>query len=1669
MVRATVREPFRTIWQPIHPRPCAGARVCYLLELSQVTGWSAQVETLAPITTVRAEERAEPDNARMPPGTIVDHFRVGRLIGKGGMGEVYKARDLSLGRRVAIKLLHPQQFNSPESVSRFLTEARITAQFNHPNIVSIYHVGQFNGQPYMALEYLEGETLADRVARERLGVNEALRVTRAIALALDVAHGHGVLHRDLSSRNVLLGADGRVRLLDFGLAKYVAPEGELSDTGLLLSAPESVAGIKGSPAFMAPEQWRERQETSPATDSWALGVILYELLSGRRPFQAAEAQGLLVLGRTVSAPDPTPALPPVPGLPDPVQLLVAACLRKNPSERPTMSRVTAALDDLQLRRRRIPRGQRSPYPGLLPYGEGWEPYFFGRDSELSALAERLRLAPVCPVVGPSGTGKTSFVQAGLIPRLQDDQAWMVVESHPGEAPFEALATMLLAARGLKKGSAEWPAVQPQEPAGAAADGPEADDTRDTLTDLRGEPELATQLRQTPHALGLWLQYLAEVRGSRVLLVVDHLEELFALDGDDALPRDYLTALLSAAEDPAEPVRVVMILRDDLLGRLPGGPELRRALGQATVIGPPGRAALEQVVRGPLELVERPLAEPQLGAELVDAVAREQACLPLLSLTLSKLFSAPETAGPPLSRAALEQVGGVAGAVAAHAEEVVQGLPAEQVAMARDMLVRLVEPDRGRRVVARHHLLEGLPSGAAAALERLVRARLINTRKGNDGVDLCECELAHPSLARGWPRLARWLDEGQEDLRFVAEVSQAAELWKRRGLQREEVWRGEALERALSHAARLGAEVPLLARNFLAAGLEVQQRNQKVKRRWWLVILAGLLALVLVEAVVALAFRRKERQAVAERARAQLDGAREARTRGAVLEARARLRASLEAADSTGARALWWQLRSDPLRWQRRLGSFIYDVAVTADGAKVAAACQDRSVYLLDADTRRLRVLRGHEDQVFSVALSADGAVVASGGWDGEVRLWTPGEGAPRVLRGHVGAVWDLAFNPAGKQLVSAGEDGTVRVWDLKQARQVRRLGGAGGAVSCLAFDRAGQRLAAGSRDGKVRVFGSGDKPTRTLKAGRGGVLALAFSSDGEAVAAGDALGAVTLWGAGDSPRLRLRGHRGAVHNVTFAAGGKRLISGDAGGTIRTWEVATGRQLSSTEAHAQPVDGMALSQDGKVLVSGSRDRALKLWDAATLVRPKAADGAHGSEVFAADISPDDKQVASGGYDGTVRLWSAADGALLATLRGHGAGVHAVAFSRGGTLLASASRDHTVRLWRVPGGRLVRSLAGHQDAVYAARFSPDGRRVASAGADNTARIWAVASGKQLARLRHSDRVYALAFSPDGKVLATGGRGKKVRLWDARTGAPRGSPGSHTGSIRALAFSPVSGVLASAGEDRLLKLWGFQGAGSAGHTLGKHPGRIYALAFSPDGKKIGAAYADGTARLWAMAGGPPVVLRGHSAEVNELRFGRTGKLVVTAGDDQTVRLWDAATGQPRWRGPPRAATSKEVTRLRSSKPGLTAALTAGSWQVLGFGDGTIEAQAGGEAAGASLSFDSVPSSAVITLSPGPAHTIIAGQAGGLLGLWDMKSGALLRSTQLHGPVTAITLKDGTALTAKTALGDEARWDLGVFQQPYCALLRQVWQGVPVVWTGAPQPSVLAAPAGHQCGSED
>ena len=277
-------------------------------------------------------------------GTRLGAYEILSAIGAGGMGEVYRARDTKLNRDVAFKVLPDAFASDPDRLARFTREAQTLASLNHPNIAHIHGLEESGGVRALVMELVEGDDLSQRIARGAIPVDEALPIAKQIAQALEAAHQQGIIHRDLKPANIKLRPDGTVKVLDFGLAKALAPEQDsASATSRSLSptitSPAMLTGagiVLGTAAYMAPEQ-AKGLEADKRSDIWAFGCVLFEMLTGRRPFDGEDITE--VLGAVVRLEPPWEALPS--DVPAPVRTLLRRCLVKD--RRARVGDIAAAL------------------------------------------------------------------------------------------------------------------------------------------------------------------------------------------------------------------------------------------------------------------------------------------------------------------------------------------------------------------------------------------------------------------------------------------------------------------------------------------------------------------------------------------------------------------------------------------------------------------------------------------------------------------------------------------------------------------------------------------------------------------------------------------------------------------------------------------------------------------------------------------------------------------------------------------------------------------------------------------------------------------------------------------------------------------------------------------------------------------------------------------------------------------------------------------------------------------------------------------------------------------------------------------------------------------------------------------------------------------------------
>ncbi len=1112
-----------------------------------------------------------------------------------------------------------------------------------------------------------------------------------------------------------------------------------------------------------------------------------------------------------------------------------------------------------------PEGTGRPYRGLMSFGSEDAALFFGREEQAEALANRIRREPLVTVTGPSGGGKTSLLQAGVLPQLGELRA---VVLRPGAEPLQGLARRLHEAFG---GELAWDEVE------AAA-------------------------RSNPAGLGEQLWRWSQAQGQRLLVLVDQAEELFTLCRDDAAREGFAAALASLGSDPDGPTRVVLSVREDFFGRLASLGALRGVCSrQVEVVATPDFEALLRTLYLPAERFGFVFEDAELPTQMVRAVEGEPAALALLQFCADKLWDARDRSWKRLTWSAYRALGGVEGALASHAEATLEGLTPAQQEGARAMFLRLVTAEGTRAVVPRPELLAATedPAAASAILDQLLSARLLTAQESLQGGEP-DVELVHEALLVHWRRLRTWLDEDREGQRMLLTLRNAAVDWDARGRPRGLLWRDEALEEHLLWRRRSMPRLTPVERAFSDASERELLRGRRVRRG-----LAGglLLAASGVALVLGLQWRAAEQarqQEVIERASAQLQDARSAWSQNEVLEARAKLRASLEAVDSIEARALWAALAREATVWIKDFGGTVRHVHFSPDGKQIAAACLDESIHLVDVETMSDLVLRGHEDQVSSALFAPDGETLVSASWDGEIRVWGLNDLTYRSLVAHDSPMI-LALSPDGSLLASGGREGNLNLWSLSGPPEPTRLVQGAYAVGALAFGPKGDEFAAAQSDGVVSLWDVRSGEQTASYAGHAGLIrSLAFSPDGETLASGGADWDIVLWDrASGSVRQRLAQHSATVRALAFSGDGDQLISGGLDREVLRWDVSTGEPPVLVREHEGGISSVVFSPDGSLLASSGYDGFVRVWRNGVAPGQSRPKRGHSSSIGGLAFSPDGSVLSTGAGDRTIRQWDVESGREERVLSGHSNAVYAMSYSEDGSLLASSDLGKTVLLWDSRTGERLEVLAGHTSSLQWVTFEPSSRRMMTTGVDGRIILWDTPSGTLIYSHEYLDGFITEAtFTPDEDEILFSSTDSAAHRFALSSGEIVQSYTGHTATVESLHCLDDCSTFVTVSDDQTVRVWDTE---TGEHrVLGEHEGRAYAVDVHPAGRRIATASADGTARIWDLETGAYISLVGHRAEVNRVAFSPEGRYAATVSDDSTVRLWDVDSGQPVWRAP-------------------------------------------------------------------------------------------------------------------------------------------------------------------------
>ncbi|MBE2198745.1 MAG: protein kinase [Anaerolinea sp.] len=1176
----------------------------------------------------------------------------------------------------------------------------------------------------------------------------------------------------------------------------------------------------------------------------------------------------------------------------------------------------------------------NPYKGLRPFASADARSYFGRETLIRRVLARLNAAAAnrfLAIVGPSGSGKSSLMHAGLIPALvrgevAGSERWFIAQMTPGKRPLDELEVSLIRIAAYQVGN------------------------------------LQEQLMRDTNGLLRAADIILPRDNSELVLVVDQFEELFTLTTDEAARRHFLDIVATAVTDSRSRIRVMIALRADYYDRplfYPlFGDLVRRHM---ETILPLSAEELEQAIALPAEQVGV-ACEAGLTATIIDDVLYQPGGLPLLQYALTELFE--QRQDRTLTRQAYLAIGGVAGALAGRAEALFREQDETGQEAIRQLFLRLVAIDEGK---------DGLPD----TRRRVLRAELDAIATDEDLVDEIinsyaahrlltldndpasrrpTVELAHEALLREWERLRFWLEESRDDLyqhrrlqnltqEWLEEDRDAGLLLTRTRLDQLAAWSAHT-NLSLTHDERAYLEASLAARQDRRLAEEMRHQREleaaqqladaehrraeiqaeaanRLRRR--AVYLTAALVVAAILAVAALAASRQSalnetlaqnnasiastQEALAGRqAAAAMTAEASANEQRQIAEAE---RDNAEAAALAAANA---QATAQAETWQRATAEAV------AVQEQEAAETQARFASARELSLAALNVVNADTELSVLLAMAAVNKTYAVDGFalpEAELALrqalmdlrqeqTLPGTEPTGCPPG----VWcsGVVYSQTGNLLAASGVGNTAVIWDTARGEQRLVVDGHSAPVIAVALSPDDSHLATASADGTAMIWELAlNEPTTRLTipslilAGHGSELTdVAFSPDGALVATASRDNSIKLWDAADGGEIvTLAGHDESVRDVVFSPDGDTLFSASSDNSVRIWDVRSGAERLTLASHTDRLTDLALSLDGSRLATASWDGTIKVWDTATGDELLSFPG-DSARVYAVAFSPDGRWLAGGGTDAIVKIWDAATGDELLRLPGHKGIVTNLAFAPDGQRLASGADDGAIRIWDVSpaGNREWLTLDGHNWVMFGVDFSPDGSRLATASWDGAVKMWDAQSGNELGVFAADDwRKFSVEFSPDGQQIVTSALNDTAVIWQLDTGEAVHRFSDHGGPILDVALSPDGRWLVTVGEGAelpgLIQVWDAQN-GQLERAWEGHDDSIERAAISPDGRLLATASTDGTVKLWRLASGELLAtLPDHAVPVNGVNFSHDGRLLGTAGADNLARIW-AIEGQ-------------------------------------------------------------------------------------------------------------------------------------------------------------------------------
>jgi len=1444
-----------------------------------------------------------------------NRYRVQAPLGRGGMGEVWHAYDLKLRVDVALKTVLREQFANERMVERLRSEVRAAREVVSPNVCRIYDLEEIDDQELISMEYIDGTTLFD-VLRDRgpLDLREATEIASQFLLGLDAIHQAGLVHRDVKPENIMITRAGRVVLMDFGLAKQ-----ETERTGT----------VSGTPAYMSPEQARGDRLDARA-DIFAAGVVLAEMISAEG---IRERESRASLHRGVHQ-DP-PQLPDTPWHP-----VLRRAVAGDPERRYGSAReLIRALEEITTRAEGAE--DLRPYPGLASFTEEDAAYFFGREVEVEEVWKKLRRPHLLALIGPSGAGKTSFLQAGLLAAMP--AGWRAVRCTPGNRPFKTLAQAL-------------------------------------ASDLAGDAEamrLLVDAEDPDAAVALVSRWRG--RHEHALVVVDQFEELFTLNPPEVQER--FAELLGRLALEAD-VHVLLSLRDDFLLHCSEHRALSPIFSELTPLRPLSGSDLRRALVQPALKCGYRFEDDGLVDEMLAEVTHERGALPLMAFAVAQLWERRDSEGGRLTREAYEQTGGVGGALARHADATLERIGAARLSIVREIFRNLVTAQGTRAVREIDELLSVFDEAEPAreVLRELIDARLLTSfevprDEEEEGDAAHRVEIIHESLIAKWPRLVRWRTQDADGAQLRDQLRQATSMWEERHRAEDLLWSGASYKEFELWRERYAGGLTSAEEAFASAMTNKVARSRRRRR---IAVGAAFALLLVVLGVVGWSGLEQRRARLLADANNLLTLGRSQLEKHPTA-ALAYTIASLETIETIAARrfaveVLW----RGPTAFSENVGTDALELRFSPDGK-----------WLYASGWNELRTL-WHEDGSPSRDLpewlggfSGDGESYVSWRWEegvvSDFKVWSlpdaslvraldigPAKGPGAFMTRGAAELLDLRLDEDGRFVAQRWPlDGGGPELLGRPPEDIR---------STFDIDPSGEWLAYSVDDEEVEggrrtdyfVVPLDELETVTPRAvGRVTEISnenLWFHPDGRRIAtlhqepdAKDRFPdlpdwqtkTIKLWSLYDDSSEPLRSFpKTTVANQQLGldrSGAWMAAAQEWAGTAHLWDLSAPpgtEPLVLRRGELQGAWGLAMHPAGS-WVAVADSGTVSLWPLGRTY-PHVLRGHEHDDVNAVVFDPDGQWLASASMDQTIRLWPLEDSArqeprILHRFDSWPLGMRV---SPDGRHLAVGTFGGTVFVVPVAGGP-PKELTGFSSLIWATAFDPTGRRVVAAGgavpADAVIRVWDLQSGDiQVLDPGDEKEFVGLEFTQTGELLSLqfAEHFESARVWNLDTGTSEmiiDSPdesslaGAHGGSLipngpsrrlspdgRYLLLvkrDPETGVVEPKVYDLEEGSWLIQ---LSQRVLCSEAG-CSAVAWHPSGRYLVTGSRDGTIRVVPLEGGEPHLLFGHEARLSPhgLAVHPDGDWIASAAKDGTVRLWPMPDA-----GPPLYTLSRDelLDRLRS-----------------------------------------------------------------------------------------------------------------------------------------------------------